>query len=306
MAGSEMRTPLADMLAKKRPLILSGAMGTELERRGVNIGLPLWSANSLITSPDVVRQIHTDYIEAGADIIVTNTFRTNRRVFFSSGLDDRSLQLTTKAVELAREARDQFPERSILIAGCVAPVEDCYKPERVPDENELLDEHAELVDRHASLGVDFILAETMTTIREAYAACAAAKAAHKEVIVSFTCRPDGTLYGGEPLTEAITTVAELQPTMFSLNCISPRYLAPLLRQLQSEISNLKRQTAFAVYGNIGKPDVREGALLRDVDEYEYAAFAKDWFMEGASIIGGCCGTTPEYIRYVAGALKPIS
>lgn len=295
---------LTQLLANKSPLILSGAMGTELERRGIDIGLPLWSANSLMTSPDVVLQIHKDYIEAGADIIVTNTFRTNRRAFKNANLPDRSLELTTRAAGLAHQARESFPEREILIAGCVAPVEDCYQPELVPLENELHNEHSELIERLVKLGVDFILIETMTTIREAYAACKSAKATGKEVIVSFTCKGDGTLYGGEQLTDAVKTVAELQPTMFSLNCISPRYLSPLIHQLKSAIGNSKSEILFAVYGNIGKPDVREGKMVRDVDENEYVHYAREWRQLGASIIGGCCGTTPEYVRLLAKAFAP--
>jgi S-methylmethionine-dependent homocysteine/selenocysteine methylase len=291
--------PLTQLLANKSPLILSGAIGTELERRGIDIGLPLWSANALIDSPDTVLQIHKDYIEAGADVIVTNTFRTNRRVFNNANLPDKSFELTKKAVDLAHQARGCFPDRTILVAGCVAPVEDCYKPELVPSADELESEHAELIGRLDAFGVDLFLIETMTTIREAYAAGKAAKATGKENIVSFTCKNDGTLYGGEQLTDAIAAVAVLEPTMFSLNCISPRHLTPLIQQLKSQLSHFKSQTPFAVYGNIGKPDVREGAMTCDVGADEYARFAREWHSFGASMVGGCCGTTPQYIRRVA-------
>ncbi len=300
-----MEGALKTRLAQKKPLILSGAMGTELERRGVEIGLPYWSANALMFQPEVVRQIHTDYIEAGADIIVTNTFRTNRRVFKNQNLPDRSLELTTKAVELAKAARDRFPKREILIAGCVAPVEDCYKPELVPPENELQSEQHEMVTRLVNLGVDFLLIETMTTIREARAAAEAAKETGKEFIVSFACMRDGTLYGGESLTDAVRALAPLQPTLFSLNCISPRYLTALIAQLKSEIDHSKFEIPFAVYGNTGNPDLRDGKMIRDVDEEEYVKFALEWERLGASIIGGCCGTTPEYVKRVAEAVSAI-
>ncbi len=298
-----MNGPLSQRLAQRSLLILDGAMGTELERRGVDIGLPLWSANALMHEPDVVLQIHTDYIAAGADIITTNTFRTNRRVFRKAGLPDRSLELTARAVELAQRARDAYPDRTILIAGSVAPVEDCYRPDLVPRDTELQDEHGEMCERLARLGVDFLLIETMTTIREAYAACAAARATAKEVVVSFTCTKEGTLYGGEQLTDAIKTLAELQPTMFSLNCISPRHLTPLIHHVNSLLTKLHPRIPLAVYANVGTPDVREGRMTRDVDETQYVVFAKEWQHLGASIIGGCCGTTPEYIRLLAGELR---
>ncbi|MBI5471277.1 MAG: homocysteine S-methyltransferase family protein [Ignavibacteriae bacterium] len=297
-----MKTPLADLLKRKRPAILSGAMGTEIERRGVSIALPLWSAASVRTAPDVVLQIHRDYIEAGADIIVTNTFRTNRRVFAEAHLSDESLAYTSKAVELAMKARSEFHGRSVLIAGCLAPVEDCYQPDIVPTAADLDSEHGEMAARLSTAGVDFFLVETMTTIREAYAACAAAMRTGKEAIVSFTCKHDGTLYGGEQLTDGIRALAGLHPAIFSLNCISPRYLTPLLQALKSTLAELKLETPFAVYGNIGKPDVRDGVFVRDVDEREYAQFAREWKELGAAVIGGCCGTTPAYIRELARVL----
>lgn len=286
---------LRELIKINQLLILDGAMGTELERRGTDIGLPLWSANALIHHPEVVLQIHKDYIAAGADIITTNTFRTNRRVFKNAGFSDQSLALTARAVDLARRARDAFPDRHVLIAGSMAPVEDCYRPDLVPSDRELQDEHAEHAQRLADLGVDILLIETMTTIREAYAACSAANATGKDVIVSFTCSTDGRLLGGELLTDAIETLADRNPTMFSLNCISPRCLTPLVQQMKSAIADTGLDIPIAVYGNVGKPNVREGTMTRDVSEEDYLAFAKDWKALGAAVIGGCCGTTPAYI-----------
>ncbi|MGH9425268.1 MAG: homocysteine S-methyltransferase family protein, partial [Terriglobia bacterium] len=183
-------------MQQKPLLILDGAMGTELQRRGVDTGLPLWSANALISHPETVLQIHKDYIEAGADIITTNTFRTTRRTMHRANLPDRSSQLTANAVEHAHQACKSFPDREILIAGSIAPLEDCYRPDLVPSDRELREEHAELAERLAEASVDFILLETMNTIREIYAACAAAKATGKEVVASFICNTKGELYGG--------------------------------------------------------------------------------------------------------------
>lgn len=288
-----METPLQQLLAAKSPVILDGAMGTELQRRDVDTGLPLWSANALMVHPEIVLQIHKEYIDAGADIITTNTFRTTRRTFRRANLPDRSAQMVKKAIRLAHEARESFPGRRILIAGSIAPLEDCYRPDLVPPDPELQAEHKESAERLADAPVDFLLLETMNTIREAYAACAAARATGKEVIVSFICNPEGNLYGGEDLGEAIQTLARLRPTGYSLNCLSPRYM-------QSAIKILKAHTSspFAVYANIGLPEhERRGwQFTRDIPPEEYAGFARGWFLDGASIIGGCCGTTPEYIR----------
>jgi S-methylmethionine-dependent homocysteine/selenocysteine methylase len=213
-----------------------------------------------------------------------------------ANLPDRSKQLTAIALDLAQQARDAFPDREVLIAGSMAPLEDCYRPDLVPPEQELRDEHMELATRLADANVDFLLVETINTIREAYAACAAAKATGKEVIVSFICNEEGNLYSGESLVEAIRAVAELEPTAFSLNCVSPRFLLPAIRNLKSA-TNLP----FAVYGNVGVPGKESDnwEFTHDLTEQQYAEQALAWRQVGASIIGGCCGTTPEYIKAIA-------
>jgi S-methylmethionine-dependent homocysteine/selenocysteine methylase len=184
----------------------------------------------------------------------------------------------------------------VLVAGSIAPLEDCYRPDLVPPDRELLEEHREHAARLAREGVDVLLLETMNTAREATAACRAALETGKEVVVSFICRPDGTLYSGESLTSAVSAVAPLGPSAFSLNCISPRYLGPILRRLR-DLTALP----IAVYGNVGEPgkEQDEEHFVRDVDEDAYREHAVEWMQTGATIIGGCCGTTPEYIRLLS-------
>lgn len=292
---------LKTILSQQSTLILDGAMGTELHRRDVDTGLPLWSANALLARPDTVLQIHKEYIAAGADIITTNTFRTTKRTFRRANLPDRSKQVTQTAVNLAVQARENFPKRNILIAGSIAPLEDCYRPDLVPPDDQLRDEHAEIAERLAGLEIDFLLLETMNTIREAYAACRAASATGKEFVVSFICRKDGTLYSGEPLDEAVQTVVEFRPSALSINCVSPRYLNLILNRLKS-FSNLP----VMVYGNIGVPedDRQDERFTVDIQESAYAGYAQGWLQSGVSIIGGCCGTTPEYIQALSKILPP--
>lgn len=288
--------PLSQSLQTGVPLILDGAMGTELRRRGVDTGLPLWSANALMVSPETVLQIHKEYIAAGADIITTNTFRTTRRTFRRANLPDRSSQLVKTAVQLARQAREEFPDRRILIAGSIAPLEDCYRPDLVPPDVELQEEHAGLAGRLAALDVDIFLLETMNTIREARIACELALATGKEAIVSFICRKDGRLYSGESLADAVKSVSELHPSAISINCVSPRFLGNILNSLTS-ITTLP----VAVYGNVGLPEDerQDEEFTVDISEDEYARLSRKWLHTGISIVGGCCGTTPDYIRAVA-------
>jgi S-methylmethionine-dependent homocysteine/selenocysteine methylase len=287
-------SPLREMLAGCTPLLLDGAMGTELQRRGVDIRTPLWSAGGVANTPDVVIAIHRESIAAGADIITTCTFRTTRRTFRHAGLPDISGELTARAIALAREAILKEPGRQVLIAGSVAPLEDCYRPDLVPPDHVLHEEHRELCCRLAGAGVDLLLLETMGTIREAAAACEQAVATGKDTVVSFICADDRHLLGGEPVTDAVRSLLPLHPAALSVNCIPPRQGEPLIRRIREQTD-----LPIAIYANVGREGERHGAVVvPEVTPSAYARWVRRWHDAGASIIGGCCGTTPEHVRAV--------
>lgn len=292
-------TPLENLLNRKHPAILDGAMGTELRRRGADISLPLWSARALLTSPLTVLQIHREHCAAGADIITSNTFRTTGRTFRRAHAPDRSLELTTRAVHLARQACAEITDRTVLIAGSLAPLEDCYRPDLVPDDRSLRVEHGEQAYRLAAAGADFLLCETMATVREAFAACEAARKTGCEVVVSLLCRPDGILYGGESLDDAVTVLEPLGVTALSLNCAPARLLTPMVTRLRT-----LTRLPLGVYGNTGLPGKeQEEDFVCDVGPDEYALLAQEWVRAGAAIVGGCCGTGTEHIRKLSASLR---
>ena len=183
-------------------LLLDGATGTELERRGVRASLPLWSAHALVHDPESVRRVHSDYVAAGADLLTANTFRTQRRTLARDGLGERAAELTARAVSLARIAAG---DRAAVL-GSAPPLEDCFSPERVPDTDALAREHAEHARNLATAGADGVLVETMNTVREAAAAARAARDVGLPVLVSFTCWEGAHLLSREPLAEAIEAV----------------------------------------------------------------------------------------------------
>jgi len=266
-------------------------MGTELQRRGVNTGLPLWSARALVEAPETVVQIHREYLDAGADILTANTFRTTRRTFRRAALPDRSAELTRLAVELAHRARRGTPGRPVLVAGSMAPLEDCYRPDLVPPDAELEGEHGEQARRLAAAGVDLLLLETMGTIREARLAAAAAAETGTDIVVSFLCNREGRLYGGEPLGHAIPAVTPFRPVALSVNCIPARSAQPAIRHLKAGSS-----LPWGIYANTGVAGQEQAtSLTPDVAPEEYGRLALEWFHQGASFLGGCCGTTPEHI-----------
>ena len=285
-------------------VILDGAMGTELARRGVDTGLPLWSANALLHAPDMVRRIHLDYLMTGARVVTTDTFRTNLRTLERAGLRERMRELTFTAVELARQAAASANRSDVLIAGSIAPVEDCYSPELAPrDEAVLLAEHAALARQLAEAGCDLLLLETMNTVREAAAAARAAAQTGLPVWVSFMLGDDNRLLGGESLHDAVAAVRPYRPQAVLVNCLPVAQVSSALALLRDEVGAGIQIGAYANAGHIGE----QGWSMEDgVTPQDYAAAAIEWRAGGASIIGGCCGTTPEYIHAVTGLLQNLT
>jgi S-methylmethionine-dependent homocysteine/selenocysteine methylase len=271
-------------------LLLDGATGTELNRRGVDTGLPLWSANALTTDAglNVLRQIHLDYLNAGADIITTNTFRTNRRALVGKGFSAH--ELTLRAVATAREAVAEFGKRAI-VAGSISSLEDCYRPDLVPSADECLAEHSERIDPLVEGGVDILLIETMNTIREAVIAAKIATATGLPTWVTFVCDRKGRILSGESLTHAAELLMSLGVKALGVNCMPAQTLAQPLTELRAICGET---FPLVAYGNIGYVDDEQGWINTDSTDPEgYLQYAQSW---PAQIIGACCGSTPEHIH----------
>jgi len=280
-----------------RVLLLDGATGTELERRGVATPKPLWSAAALVGSPRVVEEIHRDYAAAGADIVVANTFRTNVRTLRAAGYLAQGEALNRLAVELAQKAVSAAGSQA-LVAASVGPVEDCYRPEVVPDEAELREEHGQMMVWLKAAGPDLVWIETINTVREARIAAEAACQAGLPFAVSFVVAETGRLLGGEPLEEGVRAVQSLGPVAIGLNCVPPRGLAEILPQLRRMV-----ECRVAAYAHVNNPVAIPGwSYSQVVDAVEYAHWAQRWVELGADIVGGCCGTGPEHIAAVRAKL----
>jgi methionine synthase I (cobalamin-dependent) len=288
-------------LSQSSQLILDGATGTELNRRGVDTGLPLWSANALMNNRDakILQQIHEDYLRAGADIITTNTFRTHRRALAPSGNADRALELTHRAVDIARAAIASVKSDSPkFVAGSISTLEDCYRPDLVPPDDELRAEHSERIHHLIECGVDLILIETINTIREAVIMAKLATITGTPVIVSFVCDRVGKILSGETLTEAANQLLPLGISAIGVNCGPTPNLAKPLAELQIACG---KDFPLIAYGNIGYADEEVGWVNTDTENPKaYCEHAIHWPVK---IVGGCCGTTPQHIAELKLALK---
>ena len=287
------------LLARLRsgtPLVLDAAMGSDLDRRGLPTTLPLWSALGLLERPDLVRQIHLDNLLAGAHIITTDTFRTTARTLSKAGLDPaRAQDLDSLAVRLAREARAKAGRPDALIAGSIAPLEDCYLPVFETPPEIAIAEHRAQASSLATDGVDLLMVETMPTVTEAEIGLLAAVETGLPATVGFVCAmpdPDEPvrLLSGETLAHAVARVCPLAPTVIFVNCAAPAVITAALGELGA-------MTTLPVggYANVGHVDEEVGCAPDEgVTGDRYAEVARKWIDLGARVVGGCCGTHPGH------------
>tara|TARA_X000001036_G_scaffold141350_1_gene134199 strand:+ start:2285 stop:3151 length:867 start_codon:yes stop_codon:yes gene_type:complete len=279
--------------------LLDGATGSELDRAGVDVGMPLWSAHAILEAPEILKQVHISYLEAGAQAISTNTFRTHERSLAKAGMGHRAEELTTKAVEIAQSARDEV-NTDALVFGSVAPLEDCYTPKLAPLSDVCEQEHGQIIHHLVNAGVDLVLIET---IGSAHEAVAAAKVAKGEWAMSLCMQTDvlGTFLDGTPLTNVIHAFEHAR--FIGTNCYPATKLVQQVKHLRSIAPN---QMAIAAYGNVGHADDEGGWINTDaIDPNIFAEYAMDWVQAGASIVGGCCGTTPKTIAAIQNHVKKV-
>jgi S-methylmethionine-dependent homocysteine/selenocysteine methylase len=284
--------PFREKLRSGPPLVLDAALGTDLLARGAALPAPLWSVQALLDAPDLVERIHQENAEAGADVLTIASFRLHGRNLRESSCSLSQRELLATAVALARRGATHPSKKlfsSIAIAGSLAPLGDCYRPDLVPkQENVLLSEHAGMAAALAAAGVDLILVETMNTVREAVAAARGAAATGLPVVVSCVTDGTGKLLSGESIEDFAGMLLGLPvpPDALGVNCVAARALGGDLARLAAAAPGVP----LAAYGNtVGEP----------VGPEDYAALAREWLGLGARLAGGCCGTTAAHTRAVA-------
>ncbi|PZC50265.1 MAG: homocysteine S-methyltransferase [Chloroflexi bacterium] len=301
---------LQDKLDAKRMVIMDGATGTEVARRGVTIDPKLsWSAKANITSPDLVRDIHRDYILAGAEIITANTFSTSRATLATDGLSEQTEEINKQSVALAIEARKNCEaEKTVVIAGSMSSFEPKGNPEINPLYEEALEDYREQVEILAGAGVDLIILEMFVRTVDLRAAVEAATETNLPIWVGLSCeRHNDQIYmgllgrhGGETIADAVAAAASPNVKAFCIMHSPPEVTADALRELKAYTSLPIGAYAHggSIEAEIGKaPKISKvGQFLSDTDPEKYLDYAREWAACGATIIGGCCGTTPEHIR----------
>lgn len=296
--------------------LLDGGMGRELERMGAPFRQPEWSALALIEAPDAVLRAHRAYIDAGAEVISTNSYALVPFHIGEARFQARARELAALAGRLARAAADAAP-RPVRVAGSLPPLFGSYRPDlfdaaRAPS---LL---APLV-AGLSPHVDLWLAETQSAIAEAEAARRAVPKDGRPFWVSFTlidAAPDPAeprLRSGEPVAEAVRAAVRFGAAAVLFNCSHPEVMAGALAAARRTSSELDVTLPLGVYANAFVDSHEdEGAneslsdLRGELTPARYRSFAETWVAEGATLVGGCCGIGPEHIAALAAAFHTRS
>jgi homocysteine S-methyltransferase len=297
------RPDIRDRLATGAPLVLDGAMGSELQRRGVWVShgataekLGAWSATAMRDAPGVVRAVHEDYFKVGADIATTNSFWTNAVKLGLVGLGDKAAEYTRRAGEVAVEVRDRLRPEA-YVAGGMAPPHGGRAP---VDPIDLPREFALQAHALKEGGVDFLLLEYVGHVDDVVAGVDAVKSADLPVMIGLRhVTDDGAMQHGESFDRLVAALGAREVAAILLMCSAPTAISVGLPKLRKAFSG-----PIGAYPNIGyrrsAQAMASGQQWHGLDTTSYApadlaADGAAWLQMGAQIIGGCCATTPAHI-----------
>ena len=285
--------------------LLDGGTGQEIYRRSKLTEAPLWSVEAMLNEPEIVTQVHQDFIAAGSEICTLNTYTaTPTRLRDTKHKDDLKLihDLATQSLEAAIKSCGQ----RVKIAGCLPPIHGSYldTPPRTFDS--LLAEYSQLIQLSPS--VDLWQIETMTNPVEASAAVNAAQATGKPVLLAYRLEKNGRLKSGQTLAEAGEYFDHTKLHGILINCSEPEIITQHIAELA------QFNIPFGAYGNgfvsveplahgqsVSKLEARE-----DLSPVKYADHVEDWISRGATIVGGCCEISPSHIQEIKNRLSKLN
>lgn len=298
--------------------VIDGGLATELEANGADLNDPLWSAKCLVSSSDLIRKVHLDYLEAGANIIISASYQGTIQGFESKGFSrEESEALLRKSVEIAREARDVFRKRSskqhpILVAASVGSYGAYLADgsEYTGDYGKsvtlgtLKDFHRRRVQVLAESGADLIAFETTPNKLEtqAYAELLEEENLNIPAWFSFNSKDGVHVVSGDSLTECAAIADSCKKVVaLGINCTPPRFIHNLVLSIKKVT-----EKPILIYPNSGETydaDKKEWVASTGVSDEDFVSYVSKWRDAGASLIGGCCRTTPLTIRAISRVLN---
>lgn len=293
-------------MTEQQVVLLDGGMGQELVHRGVAHDSPMWGAQVLMDSPELVQQLHVEYIRAGAKVITLNSYSITPERLINVDAVDQFPNLQTRAFELASRARDEAGVADVKIAASLPPLVGSYAPESTPEYDDAIKSYRMIVESQAD-NVDLFMCETMCCIKEAEAAGQAASESNKPYWMAFSVSDecDGVLRSKESIEDAYNAIAATGPQAVLLNCSFPEAIDAAWSQVKqlgvpigAYANGFTSIAGMPVGGGVGMLAAR-----KDMGPDEYARVAMNWVKDGASVIGGCCEISPKHIERLSMVLE---
>ena len=275
-------------LLKKGPIILDGATGSNLRRMGMPAGV--CTEKWVNEHPEVIQKLQKAYVDAGSMVVYAPTFMANRISLKNVGLDEEVRRLNIENVKISKGA---VGDRA-YVAGDLSTTSQPLEPIGTMTYDKLLENYKEQIRYLVEAGVDYLAAETLLSLDEAMVICdAAAEVCDLPLTISFSCESDGRLYFGGSVVDAAVTLQEMGADAVGVNCsVGPNQLMSIVKSLKENL-----EIPVLVKPNAGIPQIDEhGQAHYNMAEDEFAQCMKMLKEAGASVLGGCCGTTPQYIE----------
>ena len=303
-------------LNQQRPLIVDGAMGTELERQGADINDPLWSARLLAEAPEMIRAVHTNYLTAGADIIITASYQASYEGFMGRGMDEAAAKaLIRSSVILAQETIRDFWEKTDktsgrqrpLVAASIGPYGAFladgseFRGDYGLSEQDLMIFHKKRLETLLDAKPDLLACETLPCLVEARAITRLlAEFPAAEAWVSFSAKDGRHTNNGEPIAQCAAFLDTVpQVTAVGINCTAPQHIPSLIREIR--LVTGKPVIVYPNKGGLYDPLTKDWAPDPALPPFD--RMAAQWAEAGASLIGGCCQTCPEDIRQLTSLFR---
>ncbi|MGB3211367.1 MAG: homocysteine S-methyltransferase family protein [Desulforhopalus sp.] len=283
-------------------IIIDGGMGRELEAQGASIDPPLWSANAFYTNPDIVKKVHKSFIAAGASVITANTYAITQYHLKNANKSDDQLELLDLAYKKARQARDET-NSNVRVAASLPPLSESYRADLVLDDELLEQEYTLLIDQAIKHQVDILLGETLSQAKEARIITKIAQKTDIPLWISFTVNETGNLRSGESLRDVAKELICHGVEALLVNCSTMQNIHSSIDIFQKLGQEFTFQ--YGAYGNRYseirkdyKLVLKSTAINEEILPAQYTDAVKSWTLKGASIVGGCCGIGPEYIKHI--------
>jgi len=275
-------------LQKNKPLVLSGAMGSFLQQSGNADDKFLWQSRINYEHPNKVKELHIKYLEAGAEIITTNTFRTNPEAVKISNLDISIKDFVNKSVRIAFEANENF---NAVIAGSNPPAEDCYQFERTISKSDLEYNHKKHIDLLWESGVDIIWNETQSHKDEIELIGSFCSINKLPFVISIFFTEDLKLLSGENIEEAVKIISQFDPIAIGFNCIK-------LTTFQSYYNKNQSKYSHGFYLNCGSGSIKDKSITCGISPEVYINSITKFINSNTLFVGSCCGSSPDHTRVI--------